>query len=189
MSAKYSAGPKRIAQPASTGAKSTSPKIESVPPTKDAIAEIASAIAVTLSLIFVGLQIRDNTVASQAATYQAIARDDLSLLFNVSSDPMLARTFGIYSWDADALLDDQEIHQAQWHFLAMLRFLENVWFQYEQGMLSEEAWTSRDVMLRNVVTSPGFERLLASGRADNISGPFWEHISEIRAAAGLSSNR
>jgi hypothetical protein len=43
ISAKYSAGPNRIAHPASRGAKSTSAKIETVPPTNDAMADIASA--------------------------------------------------------------------------------------------------------------------------------------------------
>ena len=79
--------------------------------------------------------------------------------------------------------------QALWHFIAMVRFLENVWFQYEQGMLSEEAWTSRELMLRNVVTGPGFERLLASGRTLNFSGPFWEYVTEIRDSQGLSTAR
>jgi hypothetical protein len=40
------------------------------------VAEIVSAIVVTLSLIFVGLQIRDNTRASRAETYQGVAREE-----------------------------------------------------------------------------------------------------------------
>ena len=43
MSAKYSAGPKRMAHVANNGANSTSPKMDRVPPTKDAIADIARA--------------------------------------------------------------------------------------------------------------------------------------------------
>ena len=41
--AKYSAGPNRVAQPASTGASNTRPAMERVPPAKEAIAEMASA--------------------------------------------------------------------------------------------------------------------------------------------------
>ncbi len=43
MSAKYSAGPKRIAHSERRGAKRTRPKIDSVPPTKELTAEMASA--------------------------------------------------------------------------------------------------------------------------------------------------
>ena len=43
ISAKYSAGPKRMAHWASTGAKSIRPTTDSVPPTNEAIAAIASA--------------------------------------------------------------------------------------------------------------------------------------------------
>jgi hypothetical protein len=43
ISAKYSAGPKRIAHCARTGAKSIRPTTDSVPPMNEAIAEIASA--------------------------------------------------------------------------------------------------------------------------------------------------
>ena len=41
--AKYSAGPKRIAQVASIGANRTNARIETVPPTNEAIADIARA--------------------------------------------------------------------------------------------------------------------------------------------------
>lgn len=33
------------------------------------VGELVAAIAVVISLVFVGIQIRDNTIASEAATY------------------------------------------------------------------------------------------------------------------------
>ncbi|NNC50519.1 MAG: hypothetical protein HKN51_05385, partial [Saprospiraceae bacterium] len=43
------------------------------------IAEIISALAVVTSLIFVGLQIRSNTKATQASTFHEIAALDIHI--------------------------------------------------------------------------------------------------------------
>ena len=57
------------------------------------IAEIISAVAIVVSLIFVGMQIRDNTVATEAATFQDSVGYDLQLLTVVGSDPESTRLF------------------------------------------------------------------------------------------------
>jgi hypothetical protein len=46
------------------------------------IAEIISAIAVIISLIFVGLQIRSNTKATQASTFHKIDALDINILLS-----------------------------------------------------------------------------------------------------------
>ena len=58
--------------------------------------ELIAAAAVIISLIFVGREIRDNTVASEAATYQSLASDDVLFLLNVSSSPELSRIYEVY---------------------------------------------------------------------------------------------
>ena len=144
------------------------------------VGELVAAAAVVVSLVFVGLQIRDNTIASEAATFQSVASDDLQLLLNISASPALSRAFDAYMWEPAIDLSDDELLQGQWHLLALLRHFENVYFQYERGMLSEDAWTARDQFLSNTVRSPGFQRLLSSGRYQNFSGPFRDYVAEIR---------
>ena len=117
------------------------------------VGELTAAAAVIISLIFVGLEIRDNTVASEAATYQSLASDDVHFLLNVSSSPELSRIYEAYMFHEVDNLEENEVLQAQWQLLAQLRFMENVHFQYELGMLSDDAWATRDVLLRNAALS------------------------------------
>ncbi len=104
--------------------------------------ELVAAIAVVISLIFVGLQIRDNTIASEAATYQASVAYDVEILLNAGVSPETARVFYTSRDDPDSLNED-ELLQGQTLLTATLRHMENLYVQYEAGMLSDEAWANR----------------------------------------------
>jgi hypothetical protein len=56
------------------------------------IAEIVGAAAAVASLVFVGFQLRENTREVRAATFQAVADTDLSLLQDLARSKELATT-------------------------------------------------------------------------------------------------
>ena len=56
-----------------------------------AVAEIFGAVAIVVSLVFVGIQIRDNTKATHAATFQDHMGYEIDFVSRVGSDPDLAR--------------------------------------------------------------------------------------------------
>lgn len=58
-----------------------------------AIRQVLSALAVMLSLIFVGLQIKQNTEAERAATRQALADGSRDVVLAVATNPRLAEAF------------------------------------------------------------------------------------------------
>ena len=145
------------------------------------VGELVAAIAVVISLIFVGLEVRDNTVASEAATYQSLASDDVQLLLNVSSSPELSRIYEAYMFQESDGLTENEVLQAQWQLLAQLRFMENLYFQYELGMLPEDVWAAREGFLRSTVRGAGFEKLRSRGRDRNVGGAFRDYIEHVRA--------
>jgi len=89
------------------------------------VAETVSAFAVVVSLIFVGLQIRDNTIASQAATLQDSVGYDLQLLVNVGRTPETARVFFTFR-DNPKALEGDELLQGQALFTASFRAIENM---------------------------------------------------------------
>ncbi len=145
------------------------------------VGELTAAIAVVISLVFVGLQVRDNTIASEAATLQNSVGYDIELLTDLSANPDLARAFTAYlSGDVEEL-DETELIQARWHFVAILRHLENLYFQYEAGMLSDEVWATREPLILNNIRSPGFGMFLRSENARGFSGQFIEYAIQVRA--------
>ena len=57
--------------------------------------EVISALAVVASLVFVGLEIRQNTAAQRSQTRQAIADQFADLTMRLSENTELLRNFGI----------------------------------------------------------------------------------------------
>ena len=117
------------------------------------IGELTAAVAVVISLVFVGLQIRDNTVASEAATHQASVAYDLELLLNAGESPATARVYRAYRDEPDSL-EGEELLQGETLFIALFRHNENVYLQRRAGMLSEDVWAVREPFLQFLYKPP-----------------------------------
>ncbi len=115
-------------------------------------AEIISAIAIVISLIFVGLQVRQsasetalNTNAIQSTVRQAILSEDRESLYIVIEYPFLNKRTN--------LSPEQEI-QLTAFLVALIRMRENHWLQFQNGVLDEATWLSyRFPLLRSVFSS------------------------------------
>ncbi len=97
--------------------------------------ELVGIIAVVLSLLFVGYEIRQNTIVARAAAYQSIGVATASVLDNTAHD---LRYQEIY------LKSPEELTQAEWGQLvskmnAWARLAETVLLQIEQGLLPPDA--------------------------------------------------
>ena len=146
------------------------------------IGELVAAVAVVVSLVFVGLQIRDNTIASEAATHQASVAYDLELVLNAGTSPATARVYRAYRDDPDSLEGD-ELLQGETLFIGLFRHNENVYLQRRAGMLSEDVWAAREPFLRFFVQTPGFDRLTEGSNRQLYGGPFIEFAERVRSEA------
>ena len=101
------------------------------------IAEIASAIFVVASIIFLILEIRANTEAMQSAGLQSIAERTQQMTLNVALDPELAeiqgRLLGISGPDTRAVS----------YMVSVLKIGEESFLQHRDGFLNEEVWQTR----------------------------------------------
>jgi hypothetical protein len=143
------------------------------------IAEIVGAAAIVISLVFVGLEIRSNTQAAQAATFQASVAYDVELLLGQGRDADTARAYIAWLDDPDSLSGGERA-QAALLSAASVRHMENLYLQYEAGMLSDEAWSAREQYIRNGVNRPGHMRVLENSR--NWSGPFLEYVGAVQSS-------
>jgi hypothetical protein len=99
------------------------------------VLEIGGIIAVVLSLAFVGYEIRQNTIASRAAAYQAIGIAGAVTLDSWAHDEQL--------WRLQRKKPD-DMNAADWERLTMkmkvfARLGETVHLQVEQGLLPPDA--------------------------------------------------
>ena len=88
-----------------------------------AFVELAGAVAVLLGLIFVGLELRQNTAAVQASTLQGMIDLSTNYLINTSLDPEFLRVFSKAQADPNQL-DETEALQMQ-------RIIRSQWLRYQ----------------------------------------------------------
>ena len=58
------------------------------------LAEVVGTVAVVLGLVFVGVELRNNTAAVRAATFQSLTDISNDYIMQIASDPELARIQG-----------------------------------------------------------------------------------------------
>lgn len=148
------------------------------------IAEIISAIAVIISLVFVGFQIRESTKATKASSFHEIAALDINILLNFGQSQELARLISTFRADPYSLSEEEQNH-GFYLFGAEVRHVENLFLQNENKMLSKNDWNSRKALVEGVVLSPGFGYLLKHPFREFFDGSFIEFGLNQRKKYGI----
>ena len=104
----------------------------------DAVSGALGALVVVISLIYVGIQIKQNTKVARSATRQAITELMIESNKDLVSDPSLADVF-IKDLKGEKLDSVDRLRLLSRAFLA-LRNWENIHYQYRTGMLTEDEW-------------------------------------------------
>jgi hypothetical protein len=114
------------------------------------VVEAGGAIAVLLGLVFVGLELRQNTEAVEAATFQALTDASSNYILSIASDPELNRIVTAGYADADTLNDPERAR----FFMVTRSYwvrMQNVYSQWQRGTLSDDDWLLYD----NVICGSG----------------------------------
>jgi hypothetical protein len=150
-----------------------------------AIAGVMGAIAVIVTVAYLAMQVRDNTRATHSQTYYLATSALAEMAGMIGGDKELARIFRIGMVNPDDL-DEDEIVQFGYLGISLFRRFENVFFQYQSGMIDEDFWTGhRDNILwffhrpgmqawwqdRKFAFSRSFREFLDSSTAGEIASP------------------
>ena len=107
------------------------------------VREIATAAGVILSLLFVGLEIRQNTAVARGQARTDLASLNQEWLMGLAGDSALERVFISYFSDSIEIeLTAVEEQQALQVMVANLRKLENAYLLFEEGLIPEDALQS-----------------------------------------------
>jgi hypothetical protein len=121
------------------------------------LTQIIAAFAVIGSLLYVGIQLRQNTMALQAAARTAAFDGDAALTLMTVENP------NIITLLSKVDMNDNEKNQLYMFLVAFLRLRERDWFQYRAGALDEKTWKSYE------------GSVIANFQYKN-SRAFWNHI-------------
>jgi hypothetical protein len=150
-----------------------------------AISSIVGTVAVTLTVVYLAAQIKRSTKATYSQTYQFAtqALGDMAALVGETKEK--ARVFSLGMADPSKL-DDDEYLQFAYLGIGLFRRYENVFFQYQSGMIDDDFWVGhRDNLLwfyhrpgtqvwwkeRRLGFSRSFREFLESTSPDEVSAP------------------
>ena len=104
-----------------------------------AIAGMLAAIFVGATVVYLALQVKASTRATHSQTYQLATSALAEMAGIVGRDKELARIFRIGMVDPNAL-DEDELTQFGYLGISLFRRFENVFFQYQSGMIDDDFW-------------------------------------------------
>ncbi len=118
------------------------------------IAEIIAAVAVVVSLVYVGKELRSNTAAVRAASMQAVTGASSEILLTVASDSALSRIRQIGDRDPSALTDAEAY---RYHTLIRQVWLtmQHVYLQNELQVVDPRVWGAYHRVICTMWSQPG----------------------------------
>lgn len=134
------------------------------------LARTAGTLGVILSLLFVGLELRQNRQLARAQVRQGLADRQAQVLYSIAENPELARAWQ-ETWAAGAPRGRVELTaadsaQAVHALVGMLRHVENVYLQYLEGVVDESVLTSYAFRNNRTFMTPQFKA-------------FWKNFKEV----------
>lgn len=145
----------------------------------ETIANIAEIIGVTLvliTLIFLTLQIRQNTAAIRSTTIQAVMQSDMTFA------QILVDNAGL--WDrvlaGEMPKEGEETRRSIVLFNLFMIDAETLFHQFQYGLIDEQSWESRLSLLPHLVTLPVFSLWRESLGGRSHYRDFLEIVDRIR---------
>lgn len=121
------------------------------------IGQTIAVVALLISILFVGYQIRQNTKAIRATSHHAITDsfNQLNALF--INDPLRGRVWRLGMQDLKNLDEDE---QASFGFmlLAYSRIFETLYYQYKNGTMDKKLFDAELRTLKWTVKNSGFRQ-------------------------------
>ena len=118
------------------------------------IAEIVAAVAVVVSLIYVGKEVQSNTSAVRGAAMQAIATTDADALMAIASDPDLSEIVRLGQQDPSQLTPADAFRYGLFMRQFWLNF-QNIYQQSELGLIDSSVWRSYVSVICGMWSRPG----------------------------------
>jgi hypothetical protein len=142
------------------------------------VAEITSAIAVVISLIYIGLEVSQNTVAVKANTHQSMidyGREQSEILLTNETLADLVEK----GESNPAALTARERSQFYEFTTWRLATWESVFMNYEHGLVDEKVWRGWDGYYRLLtLDKPGYAEFWRDNRIAYYA-PFMEYVDSL----------
>ena len=128
------------------------------------LGELIAAIATVVTLVYLAMQIRQNTTSSRTATYQNIVTTSIELGNTFSRDESFAELFQRGASNPE-LLSPAELVRLHAHVSGVLHCYELVFHQYQHGAIEEDVWQGWRLNMVRFLRLAGYRKV-------------WEHTRD-----------
>ena len=118
------------------------------------IAEIFGGIAILISLIFVGVQLKENTKETRSATASSTISAMASWYADIGNNQQSSMLFYKFLATPDSIQKDQRI-QAIYNLHSMFLIFQNSYYLVKEGTLDPSIQESLTVVIKGVRDQPG----------------------------------
>ncbi len=139
------------------------------------ISEIVGGVAIIISLVVLIVEIRGNTAAVQAATFQTVSDSITAIAVQIGTDKEGVRVY--FAGLRGELEDPDEIDRFQLIMITLIRRFENTF--YQRSRLEPEQWQGLRNALDSTVSTNGFGSWWENYRI-LLSSEFQELVDELR---------
>jgi hypothetical protein len=137
---------------------------------------LAANVAVLAGVILLIVELRQSQAMMRAQTRNEVAVQLVDLLRDVSVDPDLAHVMGL-AFAGEEMTADQN-RQFSHRTMAMLRYFENVHYQYRQQLYDEAEFTTQQEAWRRFMRSRGYGPVWCTSR-DTFSPDFMRAFDQL----------
>jgi hypothetical protein len=103
------------------------------------LSSLVATLAVILTVVYLAIQVRRSTIATYSQTYQFATQALGEMAAIVGENKDKARIFSVGMADPEKLEKDEYL-QFAYLGISLFRRYENVFFQYQTGMIDDDFW-------------------------------------------------
>lgn len=150
-----------------------------------ALAEVANALAVIVTLIVLVVSIRQNTQAQRVLAVESLASAITAINLPGMESPVLGEALAKTTRDWNAASREQRI-VAHFFLFSYFKLLETAWYQRRANALDETQWAGWETMLLIYYHSPGLQRVWWPRRRSGFSPEFQAYLANSKEPAAIS---
>ena len=142
------------------------------------LGEFLGSIGVIGSLVYLAMQIRQNTRSVRSAAYQAAVASTVDVATSFATSEALSEAFfkGFREYET---LKGPERHRFGAYAYGLFRSYENLFYQHAQGAIEEDLWLGFRNMLQRDINVTGFAAWWDRER-DIYSSEFQRYVEGLR---------
>ena len=141
------------------------------------VGELSAAVAVVLSLIFVGYEVRRNSQTRTQTATQEVLRDFANASRLISTDDRIACIYLRGNQDYDSLNDLEKFRYSS-HLLHNYRAIQAMHSLLQEGSIDLDSWRSIDSIARETLQRPGQRQWLET-RRHWFTDEFQSYLEEV----------